>query len=222
MAKISDVTLKGMGFEIYSLTGQVKDSRKWTSTHVSGGGGGGGGYLHGGSGYVSTQPVDITSTTTTHDQLFVQGSDGKEICVETTDAKLQVRPGHLVSVVWIIKKGKDRGLYWVIHNHHTDKTEWLDVSSLLRPWVFGKGGFWWVLTVLVVPIAGFGMMNAMHSSDREVFFLTFLAGVVIGIWTFWTQLRIRGRKKQLKRHFASAVLPILAQSEKVRVSPPTG
>ena len=75
MAEILEATLKGMKFEIYSLTGEVKDSRKWASTQVLGEGCGGGGYEHGGSGFTSTQPVQITSSTNLHEHMFVNGSD---------------------------------------------------------------------------------------------------------------------------------------------------
>lgn len=223
MAKISEVTLKGMKFAIYSLTGEVKDSRKWTSTEVSGEGGGGGGYVQGGSGYVSTQPVNITSTTTTHDQLFVQGSDGKEICVETSDANLQVRPGHIVSVVWGIKKGKDQGYYWTIFNHNTEKTNWLDVSSSFSPRFFGQGRFWWVMAVLV---GVFGALLMAGSTDRagidsDIAFLVFLAGILMGVWTLWIQLRIRGRAKQFKKHFSSKILPLLIENDRSKGSPAT-
>ncbi|MEK7764274.1 MAG: hypothetical protein AAB433_22090 [Nitrospirota bacterium] len=222
MAKTSEVTLKGMKFEIYSLTGEVKDSRKWTSTEVSGEGGGGGGYVQGGSGYVSTQPVNITSTTTTHDQLFVQGSDGKEICVETSNANLQVRPGHIVSVVWGIKKGKDQGYYWTIFNHNTEKTNWLDVSSSFSPRFFGQGRFWWIMAVLVGVFGALGMVGATRDIDpvfinaekidSDIAFRVFLAGILMGVWTLWIQLRIRGRAKQFKKHFASKILPLLIEN----------
>lgn len=220
MAKISEVTLNGMQFEIYSVTGEVMDSKKWTSTHVSGGGGGGGGFLYGGTGQVSTQPVSIQSTTLTHDQLFIRGPEGKEICVETTGVNLQVRPGNFVSAVWMIKKGKERGPYWAIHNHHTDRTEWLDVSSLLRPWFFGKGRVWLVMAVLM-GLAGFAGLTNGRQHDDLTAFMYFLAGIVLGGWTLWIYLRVRGREKQLKRHFAAMVLPILLQNEKAGVSPTT-
>lgn len=223
MAEMSEVALKGMKFGIYSLTGEVKDSRKWTSTEVSGEGGGGGGYVQGGSGYVSTQPVNITSTTTTHDQLFVQGSDGKEICVETSNANLQVRPGHTVSVVWIIKKGKDRGPYCVVYNHNTEQTRWLYVSSSFSPWFFGQGRFWWLMTVLV---GVFGALLMAGSTDRagidsDIAFLVFLAGILMGVWTLWIQLRVRGRAKQFKKHFASKILPLLIENGRSKGFPAT-
>ena len=220
MAKISEVTLKGMKFGIYSLTGEAKDSRKWTSTEVSGGGGGGGGYVHGGSGYTSTQPVHITSTTTTHDQLFVQGSDGKEICVETSDANLQVRPGHKVSVVWIIKKGKDRGPYCVVYNHNTEQTNWLDVWSSFSPWFFGQGRFWGVITVLVGVSGALGMFNRTRR-DSDIGFLVFLAGILMGVWTLWIQLRVRGRARQFEKHFASKILPLLIENGRSKGFPAT-
>lgn len=229
MAKTSEVTLKGMRFAIYSLTGEVKDSRKWTSTEVSGEGGGGGGYVHGGSGYVSAQPVSIESTTTTHDQLFVQGPDGKEICVETTDANLQVRPGHKVSVVWGIKKGKDQGYYWAIFNHNTEKTNWLDVSSSFTPWFFGQGTFWWVMAVLVGVFGALAMVAATRDSDpvfnkgekidSDMALLVFLAGILMGVWTLWIKLRIRSRAKQFKKHFASKILPLLIENDRSKGSP---
>lgn len=204
MAKISEVTLKGMSFSIYSLTGEVKDSRKWTSTHVSGGGGGGGGYLHGGSGYVSTQPVTITSTTTTHDQLFVQASDGQEICVETSDANLQVRPGHKVSVLWGIKNGKDRGNYWTIYNHNTKQIEWLPngLRHSFSPWYFGRGEFWVGFSILSGMFGGCGVV--WKESNTLFNFSPFF---FLGIWTVWIFLRIRAREKQIKAAFAHELLP---------------
>jgi hypothetical protein len=100
---------------VHYRSGRVGDSSKNLETRVSGGGGGG--YVQGGSGYV--QPTYVTSSTTVHDTLFVVDSDGQEHSFQLSDFNLAVRPGNEVSVVWLIRPGKESGYYVAVRNHST-------------------------------------------------------------------------------------------------------
>ena len=71
------------------------------------------------------------------------------------------------------------------------------------------------MTVLVGVSGALGMAAATRRNsviDSDIAFLVFWAGILMGVWTLWIQLRIRGRAKQFKKHFASKILPLLIEN----------
>ncbi|HVU58250.1 MAG TPA: hypothetical protein VHD83_24485 [Puia sp.] len=102
-------------YELYWVTGQVLESGKNMETRVHGSGGGS--Y---GNGY--TAPVNVSSTTIVHDQLFVMDKQGKEHAFQLQDFHLACRDGNEVTVLWAIRKGKKTGPYFVVHNRTTSQT----------------------------------------------------------------------------------------------------
>ena len=120
-------------YHLYSFTGKVVGTSKDRETHVHGGGGGG--YVQGG--YGSTAGVVISSTTTIHDQIFLQDKDGRERAFQLQDWNVACREGNLVTVLWAVKKGDEQGQYIVVHNHTIAQTVYAE-SSLDR--IFEESG----------------------------------------------------------------------------------
>ena len=145
MAVVQSVKLGNGLVDLHTFRGEVMDEKKWATTTVSGGGGGG--YVQQGTGYMSTSP--ITSETTTHDQLFLRSEDGQERAFKATNIDFPVRKGHLVSVLWGIQHGKDKGPFIAFYNHTTNNLENFEISikdlAVKEPRKFyriGGIGFW--------------------------------------------------------------------------------
>ena len=141
---------------------------------VQGGGGGGGAYR--GTGV--TAPVTITSTTTTHDEIYVTDDDGKEHALRLQNWDLSIRESHRVTAVWLIRKGKKSGGYVAIHNHTLEQTDHDEkgLAKLYRNLWIALGS---VAFFLIFPIIGWGLK-----------FILMVAGLA-----FWWYQGIKGRKE---------------------------
>lgn len=106
-------------YELYWVTGEVAESGKSMETKVHGSGGGS--Y---GNGY--TAPVNIRSTTTVHDQIFMIDREGKEHAFQLQDFHVACRSGNQLSVLWAVRKGKRTGPYIAVHNKTTSQTYFQD------------------------------------------------------------------------------------------------
>jgi hypothetical protein len=104
---------------VHRFTGRVAGTTKGHSSWVSGSVGG---MVINGSGSVGGT---ISSGTTVHDQFFLVDNDGKEMAVQINNADVAVRDGQVVSAVWAIKKGKDRGPFILFRNHTTNDSLWI-------------------------------------------------------------------------------------------------
>lgn len=126
-----ELQINGKPYDRYHITGEVTGASKHLETQVSGGGGGG--YSYQGTGSSYTAPV--TSRTVTHDQIFVSNGDGKEHALRLQDWDVATRPGHRLTAVWLVRRGKSSGPYVAIRNHTTDDTQYnMDaLSRLHRP-----------------------------------------------------------------------------------------
>lgn len=107
----SVTTVLGASYNIWTFTGKVVGANKNLETQV----GGGGSYQQG---YSSP----VTSTTYTHDNIFVQDSSGEEKALQLVDWDIACRDGHDVTVVALTKEG--HGPYVCFHNRTTGMTYW--------------------------------------------------------------------------------------------------
>jgi hypothetical protein len=110
-------------YQIHTSTGIVRNPTKAVQTTTR----------------VSSDPqghVSSSTTTTVHVQFFIQERDGTERSVQLVNVNLALREGHLLSAAWAIKKGKDRGPYFLFLNHSTAEQHLLEgtLRPLLRMW----------------------------------------------------------------------------------------
>ncbi len=127
--------LGGTFYTLYSDTGTVVSPSKdrEVRTHVHGG------QVSGGyNSPVTSTPVTSTTTTITHLEFFLQKANGEERPIHVTSglADTAVREGHKLSAVWMIRKGKESGNYFMFRNHSTGQTIYNDASlkGMVTPW----------------------------------------------------------------------------------------
>lgn len=145
---MAEIVINGKPYEHFFVRGEVVGADKQLETKVSGSGGGGGSFR--GSGY--TAPVQISSTTTTHDMIHLVDEDGQEHAIRLQNWDLAVRPTHRLTAIWLAKKGKRNGPYVAIHNHTLNETDYNEkyLEKLNRSL--------WILLVslacILVPVSG--------------------------------------------------------------------
>ncbi|GAA5017446.1 hypothetical protein GCM10023206_30200 [Acinetobacter puyangensis] len=147
MASNNVIQVRGKNYNIYEFTGKVAHSNKQLETVVSGGGGGGATY----QGTGGAAPVRISSTTYTHDDIFLVNDQGQEHVLRLVDWDIATREGHIIQAIWLIKEGKDEGSYVAINNLSTNTLLWGDrgrhgsIGKLVRP-------EWWKVFILPIVI----------------------------------------------------------------------
>lgn len=143
-----EININEKTYEVHSVTGKVAAANKQLETKVHGGGGGG--YTNQGSGY--TAPVTISSTTITHDDIYLVDTNGKEHAIRLQNWDVACREGHELDAVWLIKKGKNEGPYVALRNKTLNQTNWNNkvLEIMHRPaWYYPCASF------LVFPVLGF-------------------------------------------------------------------
>jgi hypothetical protein len=124
MTQMATISIGSREIAIHSMSGEVMDSQKWTTTEVSGGGGHG--VISNGSGYVNQDKIQ--SKTTTHDQIIIRTADGEEESLKVEDLNLAVRKGHWVSLIWAIPSGWKEGPFVAVFNHNTGALDFIGSS----------------------------------------------------------------------------------------------
>ncbi len=102
MTKINTVTINARTIDLYAFTGEVIDQS--TSTHTQS-------TLHANN--------QVTTYTDSYSNLFVKGKDGEERSLQVANMNIGVRQGNTVSLLWGIKKGREKGDYIAVYNHDT-------------------------------------------------------------------------------------------------------
>jgi len=159
--------------KLYSVTGELLDGQKWTTTQVYGGGGN------------AYNNAPVQSSTTTHDQVFIRGDDGQETAAELHDMHLAVRPGHRVSLIWGIHPPRSKGPYLALYNHATGDLHWSkrSINELAGPMFVN------LLIIFCVFAAVGGLFSLLGGSSGGLFWL------IVGVGPFVWILR---RRKQLR------------------------
>jgi len=88
-----------------------------------------------------------------HNDIFLQDSSGKEHSYSLSDFNVACREGNELSVIWAIRKGRDRGPYIMVINHTTSNRFWCSTSTLYREFFRRWFHHWlvpvWILSVVV-------------------------------------------------------------------------
>jgi hypothetical protein len=173
--------LYGREFEIHSVTGKVVGQGKFVTTGISGGGQ-----------RTKDSKVDqVRSSTSIHNDIFLQGRDGKEHHFALTDFNVACREGNELTVLWAIKPGQGSGPYFLVVNRTTSEQFWASDSDLFkaffRKWyhrspivilvvfvliIWGFAGGWilsiilFVVYFIIILRTGYGRINRLKSSFR--------------------------------------------------------
>jgi len=168
------IQTSGKQYNLYWSFGKVEGgASKNMETRVHGSGGGS-------NGYGSTAPVNISSTTTIHDQFFLKDKTGKESSFQLQDFNVACREGNELSVIWAIKKGGKTGPYIVVHNRTTSDTffQEAELKKIFRYPVYYPLGAT-LLLLFIGGVIGYGIA-----------FMLFIA-----IWIAWVYLGSKEVKK---------------------------
>lgn len=161
MTQMTTIKLGSRQIAIHSMSGEVMDSQKWTTTEISGGGGSG--VVSNGSGYI--QKDEVKSKTTTHDQIIIRTADGEEESLKVEDLNLAVRQGHWVSLIWAIPSGWKEGPFVAIFNHNPGSLDFIGSAV-------NKACFPMISSVFGVAAFFLALIGA---------FVCFLSSVVLGV-----------------------------------------
>jgi len=161
MTQISTVNVGSRQIAIHSMSGEVMDSKKWTTTEISGGGGEG--VISHGAGYIKQNKIE--SKTTTHDQIIIRTADGEEESLKVEDMNLVVRQGHWVSLIWAIPSGWKEGPFVAVFNHNTGSLDFIGSAV-------NKACFPMISSVFGVAAFFLALIGA---------FVCFLSSVVLGV-----------------------------------------
>jgi hypothetical protein len=150
-------------YDLTHVTGLVTGTSKLATTDVYGGGGG-----SNASGAVA--PVRIYSSTTIHDQFFIEKGDGHKQAIQLSAWNVAVADGHAVSAVWMGDSN------FLLENHTTKmqtvQWRWLEKYLLKRDDVEYHAIELLICAGLAIPAAIF--MNAFGA------FAVAVIGVIVG------------------------------------------
>lgn len=147
---MADIVINNKTYEHHFFRGNVVGAQKQLETKVSGSGGGGATYE--GTGY--SAPVNISSTTITHDLIHLANEDGKEMALRLQNWDLAARETHTLTAIWLVKKGRKNGPFVAIHNHTLDQTDYneAELAKIHRSlWILLAS-----IAVLFLPVLGWG------------------------------------------------------------------
>lgn len=184
---IGTIRIKGKNYTVKEFVGQVAEANKGRSIKVSGGE-----ISSHGFGNVSGSP--ISSTTHVHDEFWLVKESGEERKFEFTDQGINVRVGHPVQVIWIIKEGKDWGCYVCVNNLKTRDVKWID-DGLKKEVCLHKNPIVFILTILVIILMAISMAVSIFNGQLGLpgWLLAFLA------WLWWRdRSALREAKEKLK------------------------
>lgn len=110
--EIGTIQIKGKTYKVKEFVGNVAAADRQMETVVSGGG--------------NNDRSTVSSTTFTHDRLFLVNESGQEKAFEFTDIKINARVDHRIQILWMIRAGNERGCYVSVKNLTTGDHYWID------------------------------------------------------------------------------------------------
>lgn len=188
---MADIDINGKRYELRQFTGKVMQANKHLETQVRGGGGGGFTYQGtGGSGAVS-----ISSTTVTHDDVFLQNAQGREHVLRLKDWDVACREGHEIRAAWLRRDGKDSDDYLLVQNLTTSATHWAHRPFARMFRLFEPTWVWMALSLLPV----------LFMSGTSMLLTLALLGLPVWLWM---------HNQKARRGIAQAKQELLAQVER--------
>lgn len=163
----------GQKMWIGSFTGEVVDGNEWTHNSVS------------------QNLNEYTVTNHQNQKFWLRSPDGKEREFQFTDANIQARAGHKLTVIWGATEGTDTGPNLAVIQHTTGQTFITShtTDTVIRAGVITKWGFFRKLIAL-------GLC------------FTIIGIPLVAFWFVVDAIRVKGAQKQLKNFTAQVVSEI--------------
>lgn len=205
MPLLKETKIDGVKHEIYGFRGELVGIRDENRTHVH-------------TEYLNDRAY-VRSTTSNHKQLFLRDKTGIEQSFSLTNWRsLSVRESNNLSILWVIRRGKESGPYVRVINNTTGDSSSLTISSLAKEIRKGRLTYWLPFWLWLVSSVVFGVLAATLGRSDFVNGVTMAAGIatvsgVIGVALliiYWLPLYIRSRMAA-SRFLKSADLSNAAQ-----------
>ena len=129
-------------------------------------------------------PVHIASRMVERQTFFIRQRDGREIEVSLADSGLTLRNGHVLTAIWVARKGMKHGFCVLIDNHTTGAQVRLSHNvKLIRPKVglarTAKYGIFATLPALLAMAMWLLVPGSLRSIDVNTFFIVATIGVIV-------------------------------------------
>jgi hypothetical protein len=175
MGAVSSVDIGRRRVNIYRFTGQVLDSQRSSETSVT-----------------SYNNGQVSAQTFHYNEIFLRSADGEERAVEVASAKVPIRVGNTVTVLWGIVGNRDKGSYCTVHKHDTRQTGHIAkaINDASGPPLYN------MLIILFVFIGVFSVMGAAGGSGGAIVLVLATAG-----FFYW----LLGRRKKLRNAMEAAL-----------------
>ncbi|MBT4836450.1 MAG: hypothetical protein HON94_03795 [Methylococcales bacterium] len=209
--KLAEMKLpKTFDISLFEFTGEVIDHNKWATTRVSG----------------SSQSV--SSSTTVHDQIFIKNADGSEKSWSISGENMAIRVGHKISLIWMVKKSKERGSYVAYYNHTLNSLSYIFTQKHFHYQYFNGLIFAFSLIALYLVIAFtpaasgnwshihqaifyYPLENYLAGLPKWVYILGFFPSAYI-LYCFKSYLTMFKRVKKFKKQFPAGLVKNLINS----------
>lgn len=131
-----------------------------------------------------TGSVQIASRMVEKQSFFIKQRDGREIGVSLADSGLVLRNGHVVTAVWVARKGLNHGFCVIIDNHTTGAQVRLAHNiKLIRPKVSlavtAKFGLLATLPVLLATGMWLLVPGSVDSVGMDIFIIIALVAMFV-------------------------------------------
>lgn len=185
--------IDGFKDSFQSITGTIAGKNSMSETIVQGS-----------AGY--STPVNLSSATVVHDQLFLIDGKGQEHALKLRDWDVACRTGHRMTLIWKAKKTHNPNLYFeltdmnntrerymAVHNHTTNSTQYNEylIKKMTRP------NFLVILAISLIPC--YFLLNYFLNSS---IWFTAIIGSMIAI-IIWRNLSVIKDNNRLKEALIS-------------------
>lgn len=174
MSKLATVNIGSRLIDLHAFTGAVVDQTQASETRTT---------VHSNN--------QVTSRTDHYSHIFVRAPNGEERDLEVANMQIGVRREHTVTLLWGIKKGKERGPYVAVYNHDTKGIHHIRKANNDLAGPFGYN----LLLVVAVFVAVFGLFGVLGGNVAAAIPLLLGGGSI-----YW----VYGRQKKLMAEVAAA------------------
>jgi len=128
--------------------------------------------------------IHIASKMVERQDFFIRQRDGREIEVSLADSGLALRNGHVLSAIWVARKGMKHGFCVLIDNHTTGAQIRLPHNvRLIRPRVglarTAKFGAFATIPALLAMLMWLLVPGSVQSIDLNTFFLVAAVAIIV-------------------------------------------
>lgn len=164
MSSFATVAVGSRILDLHAFTGHVVDQQRTSVTEVT---------------HNPNSAIGSTVHRSQWNKVYLQAADGSERWLEFEDKGFSARPGQLASIIWGIRKGREKGDYLAVVNHENGSFQ------TLRKAINDNAGppFYNMLIIVLVIVGCVGLMDVFGGHLGSALFFFAVSGGGIGwIW----------------------------------------